>query len=85
MTTVYAPSRPTLLSQVATLFGRSRTASCGVARAACPTDNAGRAPCHIALQLEAERERGRDMEKAFSQYVSPQLIELCAEAEGPCR
>jgi adenylate cyclase len=37
----------------------------------------------VALQLEAERERGREMEKAFSQYVAPQVIErLMADPDG---
>jgi adenylate cyclase len=80
------PPQPSLLSQVVALFGRAGPGTCGSPRAACPARKAGRTPCHVALQLQAEQARGREMEKAFSQYVSPQVIErLMADPEGVSR
>jgi adenylate cyclase len=82
----YAPQRaPSLLRQVSALFGRAPAdKACAIGGSGCPSDvRSGRSPCQVALQLQAERQRGREMEKAFSQYVAPNVIErLMADPDG---
>lgn len=50
----------------------------GMRKGAC----ASRA-CHVAVQLQAAEQHGRRMEQAFTQFVSPQVIErLMADPDG---
>lgn len=81
-----APARtPSFLRRVTNLFNLAPEASgCTSVGRGCPPDvRSGRTPCHVERQLQAERERGREMERAFSQYVSPQIIErLLADPDG---
>lgn len=74
---------PSLMAQLAAWLGATgekRTASCGVSAAGrC----AKQRTCDVAVQLEAAQQRGREMERAFSQYVSPQVIDrLMADPDG---
>ncbi|WP_296600504.1 adenylate/guanylate cyclase domain-containing protein [Phenylobacterium sp.] len=71
-----------------------RALRCGtVASAACagadcggevlPSLDAPQPDCDIAAQLRAAELRGQQMERAFSQYISPQLVErLMADPTG---
>lgn len=61
--------------------GGASPGSCGPA-GACGSD--AQAPaCDIAAQLRAEQQRGREMERVLSQYVSPGVLErLMADPDG---
>ena len=64
--------------------------SCGAGTPHCgPTSEApgpDAASCDIAALLKAEQQRGRDMEKALSHYVSPQVLDrLMSDPEGLSR
>ena len=61
---------------------RAKACSCGSAGAHCPTPS-NDASCDIAALLKAEQRRGREMEKALSQYMSPQVLDrLMSDPEG---
>ena len=73
---------PSLMAQFTAWLGATgekRAASCGSAsRGRCV-----RPTCNVAVQLRAAQQRGREMERAFSQYVAPHVIDrLMADPDG---
>jgi len=60
----------------------AKACGCGAADPMCPTPS-NDASCDLAALLKAEQRRGREMEKALSQYVSPHVLErLMADPDG---
>lgn len=63
----------------------ARSCNCGSGAAQCGgrAGDAAAAACDIAARLEAEQQRGREMERALSQYVAPHVLErLMADPDG---
>ncbi len=80
-----APTDRTAVVQLNPQFsaacGGMSLGACGPAGACGP--DTGATACDLAAQLRAEQQRGREMERLLSQYVSPSVLErLMADPEG---
>jgi adenylate cyclase len=85
------PRRPRLVARVASRFAKAggpapaaaRRARAQLSCAERPADCPSARTCGVVARLKAEQQRGRQIERALSQYVSPHVLErLMADPAG---